>query len=69
MDKLHTARLLHAAQFARDLVREFKFILAALAIGSQTVPLADNRQLVRDLAARAAGLYGETPAKLTGGRR
>jgi hypothetical protein len=40
------------------LVRALKFALAALAAGSRTVPLGDNRQLVRDLARRASCLYG-----------
>lgn len=40
------------------LVRVLKFTLAALAAGSRTVPLGDNRQLVRDLAVRASCLYG-----------
>jgi hypothetical protein len=40
-------------------LRGLKFALAALEIGSRTVPLADNRQLIRDLSARAAALYGE----------
>jgi hypothetical protein len=38
-------------------LREVRFALAALEIGSRTVPLADNRQLIRDLSARAAALY------------
>jgi hypothetical protein len=33
-------------------------MLAALAIGSRTVALADNSQLRRDLSARARLLYG-----------
>jgi hypothetical protein len=39
-------------------LRAFRFMLAALAIGSRTVALADNRQLRRDLSARARLLYG-----------
>jgi hypothetical protein len=39
-------------------VREFQLILAALAIGSRTLGLADNSQLRRDLSARARLLYG-----------
>jgi hypothetical protein len=65
MNKSITIQGLHAAEFARNLLRDFKFTLAALAIGSQTVALADNRQLVRDLAARAATLYGDSKEKLT----
>ena len=39
-------------------IRALRFILAALAIGSRTVALADNSQLRRDLGARAKLLYG-----------
>jgi hypothetical protein len=38
-------------------LRELRFALAALEIGSRTVSLADNRELIRDLSARAAALY------------
>jgi hypothetical protein len=40
------------------MMRAFRFMLAALAIGSRTVALADNSQLRRDLSARARRLYG-----------
>jgi hypothetical protein len=40
------------------MMRAFRFVLAALAIGSRTVALADNSQLRRDLGARARLLYG-----------
>jgi hypothetical protein len=40
------------------MMRAFRFMLAALAIGSRTVALADNSQLRRDLGARARLLYG-----------
>jgi hypothetical protein len=43
---------------AAGVVRAIKFAFAALAAGSRTAPLGDNGQLVRDLAARAAYLYG-----------
>jgi len=39
-------------------MRALRFMLAALAIGSRTVALADNSQLRRDLGARAKALYG-----------
>jgi len=39
-------------------LRALKFLLAALAIGSRTVPLADNSELLRDLTAHARLLYG-----------
>ena len=57
MNKLQTAAAA-PRPYLTNFVREVKFTLSALAIGSRTVPLADNRQLVRDLAARAACLYG-----------
>lgn len=38
--------------------RAFRFMFAALAVGSRTVALADNSQLRRDLGARARVLYG-----------
>lgn len=40
------------------IIRSFRFLLDCLAIGSQTVGLADNSQLLRDLSARARLLYG-----------
>lgn len=40
------------------LLRGLKFMFAALAIGSRTVPLADNSELLRDLTAHARLLYG-----------
>ena len=48
---------LRGGEVARVL-RAFRFILSALAIGSRTVPLGDNSQLSRDLGARARRLYG-----------
>ena len=39
-------------------IRALRFMLAALAIGSRTVGLADNSELRRDLSARARFLYG-----------
>jgi hypothetical protein len=41
-------------------MRAFKFAFAALAAGSRVVPLGDNSQLVRDLAAHAASIYGNS---------
>jgi len=42
---------------AADIVRGLRFVLSAMAIGSRTVALADNSQLVDDLSARARYLY------------
>jgi hypothetical protein len=39
-------------------LRALKFLVTALAIGSRTVPLADNSQLRHDLRASARLLYG-----------
>jgi hypothetical protein len=39
-------------------IRAIRFTLAALAIGSRAVGLADNSRLRRDLSARARLLYG-----------
>jgi hypothetical protein len=39
-------------------LRALKFMLTALAVGSRTVPLADNTELRRDLRDRARLLYG-----------
>ena len=59
MDKSNATQGFPTAQFARNLLRGLKLGLAALATGSRWVPLADNRKLVRDLAARAARSYGQ----------
>jgi hypothetical protein len=40
-------------------LRELKFLVTALAIGSRTVPLADNSQLRHDLRASARLLFGD----------
>jgi hypothetical protein len=58
MNKLQATPAASRPRYLTNFLRDLKFTLAALAIGSRTVPLADNRQLVRDLAARAACLYG-----------
>ena len=57
MNKLQAAPAV-PRRYMTNFVRQLKFTLSALAIGSRTVALADNSQLVRDLAARAAYLYG-----------
>jgi hypothetical protein len=58
MNKLSATAVSSRPRYLKNVLRELKFVLSAMAIGSRTVPLADNRQLVRDLAARAACLYG-----------
>jgi hypothetical protein len=57
MNKLHLSAVAVRPHHSWRFLRELKFVLAALEIGSRTVPLADNRQLIRDLSARAAELY------------
>jgi hypothetical protein len=49
----------HNAGRGANLLRDLKFVFAALAAGARTVPLGDNREPVRLLAARAACLYGD----------
>jgi hypothetical protein len=39
------------------IMRAVKFTLAALAIGSRTVPLGDNSELLHELSARASALH------------
>jgi hypothetical protein len=57
MHKSHLSAVVVRPRSFRRFLRELRFTLAALEIGSRTVGLADNRQLVRDLSARAAALY------------
>ena len=57
MNKLLLSAVAATTRRSWRLLRDVKFALAALEIGSRTVPLADNRQLIRDLSARAAALY------------
>ena len=40
------------------MVRAIKFTLAALTVGSRTITMADNSELLRDLARHAERLYG-----------
>jgi hypothetical protein len=40
------------------MVRAIKFTWAALAVGSRTTTMADNSELLRDLAKHAERLYG-----------
>jgi len=43
-----------------EILRDIRFAFAALAAGSRTVPMGDNRGVIADLAARAASIYGES---------
>jgi hypothetical protein len=58
MNNLPATAAVSRPGYLKNVLRELNFVLSALAIGSRTVPLADNRELVQDLAARAARLYG-----------
>jgi len=50
----------HANTFS-SILRDVRFVFAALAAGSRIVPLADNREVIANLAARAASIYGNAP--------
>jgi hypothetical protein len=52
------SRLRALKRRAGRMIRDFRFLLYALGLGSRTAPLGDNGALIRDLAARAASLYG-----------
>jgi hypothetical protein len=58
----------HASPFW-SILRDVRFTLAALAAGSRVVSLADNREVIADLAARAASIYGNAPAACQVNRR
>lgn len=41
-----------------QILRDIRFAFAALAAGSRVVSMADNREVIADLAASAASIYG-----------
>jgi hypothetical protein len=45
-------------------LRDIRFTFEALAAGSRVVPMADNRWLITDLAARAGSIYGKAPRRV-----
>jgi hypothetical protein len=47
----------HESPFS-SVLRDVRFVFAALGAGSRIVPLADNREVIADLAASAASIYG-----------
>jgi hypothetical protein len=57
MNKLPAPAVAARPNRSSRFLRELKFALAALEIGSRAVPLGDNRALIRDLSARAAALH------------
>ena len=44
-----------------QILRDIRFAFAALAAGSRVVSMADNREVIADLAASAASIYGGIP--------
>jgi len=47
------------------LLRDIRFAFAALAAGSRTVSMGDNREVIADLATRAASIYGKNSSCLS----
>ncbi len=50
----------------QKILRDIRFAFAALAAGSRVVSMADNREVVADLAASAASIYGRIPHQVNG---
>jgi hypothetical protein len=48
------------------ILRDIRFTFAALAAGSRVVSMADNREVITGLAARAASIYGRFPQQILG---
>jgi hypothetical protein len=48
------------------ILRDVRFAFAALAAGSRVVSMADNREVIADLAASAASIYGRIPHQVDG---
>jgi hypothetical protein len=48
------------------ILRDIRFAFAALAAGSRVVSMADNREVIADLAASAASIYGRIPHQVNG---
>jgi hypothetical protein len=45
----------------QKILRDIRFAFAALGAGSRVVSMADNREVIADLAASAASIYGHIP--------
>ncbi len=45
----------------QEVLRDIRFAFAALGAGSRIVSMADNREVIADLAASAASIYGGIP--------
>jgi hypothetical protein len=50
----------------QNILRDIRFGFAALAAGSRVVSMADNREVIADLAASAASIYGRIPHHVNG---
>jgi hypothetical protein len=48
------------------ILRDIRFAFAALAAGSRVVSMADNREVIADLAASAESIYGRIPHQVNG---
>jgi hypothetical protein len=48
------------------ILRDIRFAVAALAAGSRVVSMADNRDVIADLAASATSIYGRIPHPVNG---
>jgi hypothetical protein len=49
-----------------QILRDIRFAFAALAAGSRVVSMADNHDVIADLAASAASIYGSNPHQANG---
>jgi hypothetical protein len=50
----------------QNILRDIRFAFAALAAGSRVVSMADNHEVIADLAASAASIYGRIPHQVNG---
>jgi hypothetical protein len=50
----------------QEILRDIRFAFAALAAGSRVVSMADNREVIADLEASAASIYGRIPHQVNG---
>jgi hypothetical protein len=48
------------------ILRDIRSAFAALAAGSRVVSMADNREVIADLGASAASIYGRIPHQVHG---
>ena len=50
----------------QNILRDIRFAVAAMAAGSRVVSMADNREVIADLAASVASIYGRIPHQVNG---